>query len=180
MSTVIFREANKTDLDAIVALMTDDPLGATRESGKDSADSYTRAFAEIAPDGEDVHTVVCSAPSWTMRHARPQQFTVAHRRALRVAVDAQSIAPHPKPDEKTVRGSFSGAWFGTDECWMKIQEPAKSDVTVVLVTTRKLRRLVADIARPREVEVIAYAAWSDTRERLILRHVETVGASADG
>lgn len=50
MSTVIFREASETDLDAIVALMTDDPLGATRESGKGSADAYARAFAEIAPD----------------------------------------------------------------------------------------------------------------------------------
>lgn len=50
MGAVIFREAKDTDLDAIIALMTDDPLGATRESGEGSADAYAKAFAEIAPD----------------------------------------------------------------------------------------------------------------------------------
>ena len=43
---MIHREARATDLDAIVALLADDPLGATRERPGDPA--YARAFAAIA------------------------------------------------------------------------------------------------------------------------------------
>jgi GNAT superfamily N-acetyltransferase len=50
MGDVTFRQARAEDLDAIVALLTDDPLGATRESGEGSADAYARAFAEIEAD----------------------------------------------------------------------------------------------------------------------------------
>lgn len=50
MSKVTFRTATRADLDAIVALMTDDPLGMTREAGEGSSDKYALAFAEIEPD----------------------------------------------------------------------------------------------------------------------------------
>jgi len=50
MGDVSFRAATGDDLDAIVALMTDDLLGAARESGEGSSDKYAIAFAEIEPD----------------------------------------------------------------------------------------------------------------------------------
>jgi GNAT superfamily N-acetyltransferase len=50
MGDVTFRQARAEDLDAIVAPLTDDPLGATRESGEGSAEAYARAFAEIEAD----------------------------------------------------------------------------------------------------------------------------------
>ena len=50
MGDVKFRIATSDDLNAIVALMTDDPLGTTRESGDGSADKYVLAFDEIEAD----------------------------------------------------------------------------------------------------------------------------------
>ncbi len=50
MTEVTFRPAREEDLTAIVALMADDPLGATRESGDGSLAPYARAFREIDVD----------------------------------------------------------------------------------------------------------------------------------
>lgn len=50
MGDVKFRIATHDDLEAIVTLMTDDPLGKTRESGGGSADTYALAFDEIEAD----------------------------------------------------------------------------------------------------------------------------------
>jgi len=58
MDTVIFREATEADLGAIIGLMTDDPLGATRESGEGSVGTYANAFAEIVPDPNNMVIVV--------------------------------------------------------------------------------------------------------------------------
>ncbi|MGY1782687.1 N-acetyltransferase family protein [Geodermatophilus sp. SYSU D01036] len=45
---VLLREATAGDLPAVVALLADDPLGATRESADPAA--YERAFAAVAAD----------------------------------------------------------------------------------------------------------------------------------
>ena len=50
MSSVIYRPARAEDLPVIVALMQDDPLGKTRESGEGSLAPYRRAFKEIDAD----------------------------------------------------------------------------------------------------------------------------------
>ena len=50
MTDVTFRPAREEDLAEIVALMADDPLGATRESKKGSLAPYARAFEEIDAD----------------------------------------------------------------------------------------------------------------------------------
>lgn len=50
MSDIPIRPARESDLEEIVALLTDDPLGATRESGEGSAEAYARAFADIDAD----------------------------------------------------------------------------------------------------------------------------------
>jgi GNAT superfamily N-acetyltransferase len=48
---VIFREARRTDVPAIVALLADDPLGAGRETvGEDVDAAYWRAFEVIDAD----------------------------------------------------------------------------------------------------------------------------------
>jgi GNAT superfamily N-acetyltransferase len=48
---VTFREATRADLPAIVRLLADDPLGATRENpGEVIPDAYYRAFDAIAAD----------------------------------------------------------------------------------------------------------------------------------
>lgn len=51
MPTLAFREATRADLESLVALLADDPLGAERESpGVPLADDYLRAFAAIEND----------------------------------------------------------------------------------------------------------------------------------
>ncbi|MDH5822801.1 GNAT family N-acetyltransferase [Luteimonas sp. RD2P54] len=46
-----FRQARRDDLPAIVAMLADDPLGATRETPEDpEAEHYLRAFAAIDAD----------------------------------------------------------------------------------------------------------------------------------
>lgn len=53
MSKVTIRTARADDLNEIVALLIDDPLGATRESGGGSAEGYARAFKEIDADPDN-------------------------------------------------------------------------------------------------------------------------------
>ncbi len=50
MSAVTFRLARKGDLAQIVALLADDPLGATRESDQGGLRAYEQAFTEIDSD----------------------------------------------------------------------------------------------------------------------------------
>lgn len=50
MSNLTFRPAKERDLETIIALLADDPLGATRESGEGSSDAYIAAFREIDAD----------------------------------------------------------------------------------------------------------------------------------
>lgn len=48
---VIFREAQRADVPAILSLLADDPIGATRETvGEDVDAAYWRAFEAIAAD----------------------------------------------------------------------------------------------------------------------------------
>lgn len=50
MNTISIRLARERDLVAIVALLADDPLGATRESAGASFQAYQEAFQEIEAD----------------------------------------------------------------------------------------------------------------------------------
>ncbi|WP_026876730.1 GNAT family N-acetyltransferase [Jiangella gansuensis] len=56
MSTVVFREATRADLPAIVALLADDVLGRGREHTSVD-DAYERAFATIDADPRNVLVV---------------------------------------------------------------------------------------------------------------------------
>ena len=50
MNNVTFRLARNSDLAKIVAMLVDDPLGATREVYQGSLQAYEQAFAEIESD----------------------------------------------------------------------------------------------------------------------------------
>ncbi|MFF3852774.1 GNAT family N-acetyltransferase [Micromonospora sp. NPDC002575] len=56
MRTVIFREAVRADLPAVLALLADDVLGRARDVGEVD-DAYERAFADISADPRN-HLVV--------------------------------------------------------------------------------------------------------------------------
>jgi GNAT superfamily N-acetyltransferase len=54
----MFRKASSADLPEIIALLADDPLGATREIAAGKMDrSYLEAFAAIEADGNQLLTV---------------------------------------------------------------------------------------------------------------------------
>ena len=53
----VLREAVASDLESIVALLVDDPLGVTRESAEDMS-RYRSAFEDIASDPRNLQVVV--------------------------------------------------------------------------------------------------------------------------
>ncbi|OZD07337.1 GNAT family N-acetyltransferase [Rhodococcus sp. 06-235-1A] len=55
-STCVLREAVASDLDSIVALLVDDPLGAVRESA-DDMDRYRAALEHISSDPRNLQVV---------------------------------------------------------------------------------------------------------------------------
>ncbi|MDA7947579.1 MAG: GNAT family N-acetyltransferase [Hyphomicrobiaceae bacterium] len=57
MTAAIFRSAREEDLADIVALLVDDPLGATRESGDGELAPYIEAFREIDADPNNLVVV---------------------------------------------------------------------------------------------------------------------------
>ena len=60
VTTLTFRRATAADLPAIVAMLADDPLGATRERFETPLpESYLRAFAEIDADANNELVVAC-------------------------------------------------------------------------------------------------------------------------
>ncbi|WP_256983621.1 GNAT family N-acetyltransferase [Rhodococcus sp. 15-649-2-2] len=56
-STCVVREAVASDLESIVALLVDDPLGVTRESA-DDMDGYRAALDDISSDPRNLQVVV--------------------------------------------------------------------------------------------------------------------------
>lgn len=62
MATILFRKAEKTDLDNIVGLLADDRLGASREIVSDSVDEkYLAAFQAIDRDPNQLLAVAVDA-----------------------------------------------------------------------------------------------------------------------
>lgn len=62
MSTVIFRRAREDDIESIVQLLIDDPLGRTREDASASgSDAYLKAFAAIDADPNQLLVVALEA-----------------------------------------------------------------------------------------------------------------------
>lgn len=94
MVEVIFRAATVADLPAILALLADDELGATREAAGQADEAYRRAFEQIEADprnelivADDAGTVVGTCqltftPSLSRRGA--ERMTIE---AVRVARD---------------------------------------------------------------------------------------------
>ncbi|BFV56923.1 GNAT family N-acetyltransferase [Kitasatospora sp. CMC57] len=90
MTDLIIRPAEATDLPAIVAMLADDPLGATRES-PDDLTPYQDAFARIAADPHQ-HLVVAESAGRTVGTL---QLTVipglSRRGATRTLIEAVRI-----------------------------------------------------------------------------------------
>lgn len=90
MSGLTIRQATEDDLDAIVAMLADDELGATRESPDDLM-PYRRAFAEVTANPNQLLIVA----EWTQRIVGTAQLTfmagLSHKGMWRADIEAVRI-----------------------------------------------------------------------------------------
>lgn len=97
MPTPVFRRATARDVPAVVALLADDPLGATRETPDDLA-PYLAAFAEV--DGDPRHLLLVADDEGTV--VGTLQLTLlpglARRGALRARIEAVRVAASRRGD----------------------------------------------------------------------------------
>ncbi|ALE83603.1 GNAT family N-acetyltransferase [Pseudonocardia sp. HH130629-09] len=97
MPTPVLRRATARDVPAVVALLADDPLGATRET-PDDLPPYLAAFAEV--DGDPRHLLLVADDEGTV--VGTLQLTLlpglARRGALRARIEAVRVAASRRGD----------------------------------------------------------------------------------
>jgi hypothetical protein len=94
------------------------------------ADAFISGFGDIAPDGDDVVRVVCSAPSWRVPNAPRTTFVRATRDALRAAV--QSATPAPQPGELEYEGRLVEVKLNSSEKWVQVQVEGRAEPIVIM------------------------------------------------
>ncbi|MER7706048.1 GNAT family N-acetyltransferase [Kitasatospora sp. NPDC097605] len=123
MNDLIIRRATDEDLPAIVAMLADDPLGATRES-PDDLTPYRTAFARIDGDPHQ-HLVVAERASRTIGTL---QLTVvpglSRKGSTRTVIEAVRI----HADER-------GTGLGTDLIQWAIDRSRELDAELVQLTS---------------------------------------------
>lgn len=90
MSDLIIREAVRSDIPAIVGMLADDPLGATRETPNDLV-PYEEAFAEI--ESTDVMTLLVAEQNGEVVGTAQLSFLpgLSHRGMWRAEIEAVRI-----------------------------------------------------------------------------------------
>lgn len=135
------------------------------------AQSFLAGFSEVAPDGEDVGSVVCFSPSWKLSNAPRQTFSADHRQALRVAAAHRSSRTRdPKKGERVIEGLLQGVHLTLDESWLEIAVEDNDEPTIVMVTDRRLHSRVAGLFT-RGQQVRALGKWSQKAQRLVLTDI---------
>ena len=90
-SRCVLREAEASDLESIVALLLDDPLGVTRESA-DDMDGYRAAFEDISSDPENLQVVAVNGDTVVATLQMTVIPGLARRGALRAQIEAVRVA----------------------------------------------------------------------------------------
>jgi hypothetical protein len=149
---------------------------AVREALPDPqyAQAFIEGFGDIAPDGEDVASVVCSAPTWKLPNAGSPRFDPKHRTALRAAVPVP--AEHKmRKGEQEFAGRLNEVRFTRSKNWLVI-DTGKSEPDIVLVNDKRLQAKVAGMfVDGREVRVRAFAVRSEKTKRPMLKEIVKVG-----
>ncbi|WP_370618691.1 GNAT family N-acetyltransferase [Mumia sp. Pv 4-285] len=127
MSVFTIRDADADDVPAIVAMLVDDPLGATRESPDDLA-PYLDALAEIA--GDPHQRVVVAVRDGEV--IGTLQLTYMRGLGRRGATRAQIEAVR-------VRADLRGAGLGSDMIRWAIDEARERGCTLVQLTSDATR-----------------------------------------
>jgi GNAT superfamily N-acetyltransferase len=96
---VTIRRAVPEDLDAIVALIHDDPISAAREerSGPDDGSGYSRALSQIVEDPRNELIIAADATDAIVGTLQLTSIPgLARRGSTRLQVEAVRVAPHTR------------------------------------------------------------------------------------
>ncbi|MBE1497929.1 GNAT superfamily N-acetyltransferase [Amycolatopsis lexingtonensis] len=123
MTEYVIRRARREDIDAIVRMLADDQLGATRDA-PDDLDPYLRAFDEIVKDSNQLLVVVAfdDEPVGTL------QLTIIPGLARRGALRGQVEAVRVHADHR-------GAGLGADLMHWAIAESRRRGCALVQLTS---------------------------------------------
>ncbi|WP_299529512.1 GNAT family N-acetyltransferase [uncultured Streptomyces sp.] len=123
MNDLLIRPADLSDVPAIVAMLADDPLGASRESTEDLA-PYEKAFHRLADDPNQ-HVIVAESEGRVVGTA---QLTIipglSRRGATRAVIEAVRV-------HRDVRGNG----LGTRLIQWALDESRRQDCTLVQLTS---------------------------------------------
>jgi GNAT superfamily N-acetyltransferase len=123
---MIFRDARRDELPAIVALLADDTLGADRETGPD--DAYRNAFDDIAADPRN-RLIVADAGGWV---AGTLQLTL-------IPGLSRHGMPRAQIEGVRVAAPLRGQGLGRAMIGWAIEEARRSGCGLVQLTSDKRR-----------------------------------------
>jgi hypothetical protein len=134
------------------------------------ANAFLDGFGEIAPDGEDVGTVACFAPSWKVR-ARSLVFEPEHRRELRAAAAAPFLRD-ARPGERTFDGQLVGVHLTRASSWIELEIEGKNQPEIIMVNEKRLRAKVATMrSGDTDALIRVYAKRSARQQRMAMTDV---------
>lgn len=130
---ITFRYAIRDDLAAIVALLADDPLGATREQMGDTVDdAYVRAFEEIDADDNNQLIVVVDHDDGAASVVGVLQLTIIPGLSRMAAKRAQI-------ESVRIAGSARGRGLGRDLFAWALDEARARGCRLAQLTSDKQR-----------------------------------------
>lgn len=133
------------------------------------ASAFVDGFSEIAPDGEDVATVACSAPTWKLR-APLSVFDSTHRRELKAA--SAPVIREARPGEQTYDGKLLGVHLTRDSSWIELEVGSKKEPEIIMVNERRLRAKVAGMrSGDTDTPIRVYAKRSARQQRMAMTDV---------
>jgi hypothetical protein len=134
------------------------------------ASAFIDGFSEIAPDGEDVATVACFAPSWKIR-APSLVFKPTHRQELRKAAATPALRD-VRPGERTVDGKLVGVHLTRSSSWIELEIEGKKEPEIILVNEKRLRSKVAGMRTgDGDTLIRVYAKRSSRQQRMAMTEV---------
>jgi hypothetical protein len=142
------------------------------------ANAFLDGFAEIAPDGEDVTAVTCSAPTWRIR-TRSLVFEPEHRRVLRAAVSPVLRDAHP--GEKIFEGKLASVHLTRSSSWIELEVPSREEPEIIMVNDKRLRAKVATLrSGENDALVRVYAKRSPRQQRMAMTDVVALARGRGG
>jgi hypothetical protein len=132
--------------------------------------AFIEGFGDIAPDGEDIGRVVCSAPTWRIPNGPRPIFERVHRDALRAGLPI--AARTAKPGEQTFEGKLVEVRLSSDEKWVVLDVAGRPELMYIMLPT-DYKRMASKAAQLYEQLVHAQAYMPPGRnKRLTLADIQ--------